>query len=113
MVCLSEHICLKKAKKIVVQRQIDLNRLGSRHPVLRSNILSKTTIRINNINPLWVKASQYKEVSYSNKIYDVVFVENFEDSRKEHDVLIPVLQQLVDESVNLRAVVIGDGVQLQ
>lgn len=113
MVCLSEHICLKKAKKIVVQCQFDLNGLVSRHPALKSNILSKTTIQINNINPSWVKASQDKEVSYSNKIYDVVFVGNFKDSRKGHDVLIPALQQLVDEGVNLRAVVIGDGVQLQ
>lgn len=113
IVCLSEYICLKKASKIIVQCHFDLDGLILRHPTLKKEILSKSIIQINNINPSWVKNNNNSEEYDNEKKYDIVFVGNFKDSRKGHDLLIPALDQLSDEGIKLKVAIIGDGKQLQ
>lgn len=112
-VCFSEYVCLKKAKKIIVQCKFDLDGVILRHPTLKKDIISKSIIQINNINPSWVESKNSVEESDNEKKYDIVFVGNFKDSRKGHDLLIPALKELSDEGLKLKVAIIGDGKQLQ
>lgn len=107
----SEAICLKRAEKIVVQCQHDLDKLLERHRILGNSMKNKCFIQINNINPSWNKEDEFREIT--NKKYDVSFIGNFRDSRKGHDVLLAALKEITDAGMEIRAAIIGDGYQLQ
>lgn len=110
-----ESLCLWKARKIVLQCKFDLNNLEKRHIFLAWKIKHKSVIQINNVNPSWVTNRMKKDVGTetgTDNIYDLVFVGNFKDKRKGHDILLPALKQLVEEGFRVESAIIGGGEQL-
>lgn len=111
---LSEALCLKWAKKIIVTCEFDLNQLLNRHKLLRNEISRKSIVQINNINPSWIIDSGRKYNSYIDhyRKYDLVFVGNFKDSRKGHNVLLPAIESLIEDGSVINTAIIGDGKQM-
>lgn len=113
-VLFSEALCLSRARKIVVQCKFDLRRLLQRHRLLKKKIIKKAEIQINNINPSWIVESEaaHAGTQVAGPAYDIVFVGNFKDSRKGHDLLLPALERIITSGHKLSVAIIGDGKQL-
>ena len=107
-----EGICIHKSKKICVQCKYDLEEIKKRHVFLRRTIDKKSFIQINNVNPSWIN-SQTSAEDNKDKIYDLVFVGNFRDSRKGHDILLRSIKRMTDEGEEIKVAIIGDGKDLE
>lgn len=108
---ITEALCLKKAKKVVVQCMFDFNGLLDRHPLQRNELMNKTCVQINNINSAWI-ITRGECIQVPHKVYDLSFVGNFKDYRKGHDLLLSALKELTDEGIVIHAAIIGDGKHL-
>jgi len=109
-----EYLCLKKAKKIVVQCKYDLDQLVIRHKIIKKQIKKKTVIQINNVNPSWIEKNKVEtEKQEKCQNYDLVFIGNFNDTRKGHSILLSALKELYEEGENINTAIIGDGRDLK
>ncbi len=113
---LCEYICLKKAKKIIVQCQYDLNNLVKRHKHISKKIAKKAYVQINNVNAPWIVEKSKKSIEKridSDMKFSIGFIGDFSSTRKGHDIFLPVIKKLLDEKYNIKAYVIGDGKLLE
>ncbi|MBQ9182020.1 MAG: glycosyltransferase [Bacilli bacterium] len=108
----SEFLCLKKSSKIIVQCKYDLDQLCIRHKFLKSKIINNTSIQINNVNPSWIENNK-KNIDSNNSKYDLVFVGNFNNIRKGHNILLKAIEELYNENIIIKVAVIGDGLELE
>lgn len=108
---LSEAICLKCVKMIVVQCEYDKKQLLERHKWLAPQVGQKFRVQINNVNPSWIvkksEASIPKERPTNQ--FRVCFVGNFNDNRKGHDILLKAAQIVHNNGCDIRFEIIGSG----
>ena len=111
-----EYICCKRAKKIVVQCQYDLNNLLKRHKHISSDIKNKTSIQINNVNAPWIVDRSNKEIENiieKGNEFQLCFVGDFSSTRKGHDIFLNAINNLIQEKLNIKAYLVGDGKLLE
>lgn len=106
-----EEICSRKAKVIISQCQYDINQIVSRHPFAKSTILKKTKIQINNINPSWI-TENIDCLSSRNQEYDLIFVGNFDDTRKGYRLFLDAIKILYIKGYKYKVILLGDGEHL-
>lgn len=109
---ITETLCLMRSNKVVVQCKYDLDSLLKRHPFIRKKVEEKSVVQINNVNPSWIGKND-NIISDSAKKYDIVFIGNFKDTRKGHDILLEVVKKIIDEGHNIHVAIIGDGKLLE
>lgn len=103
-----EGICVRKSYKIVSQCKYDLNQIKIRHIFCKWMIKKKSIIQINNINPSWIKKC-VNTIDRSQCSFDVIFVGNFDDSRKGYQLFIDAVQLLKERGTKLKIVMLGGG----
>jgi len=115
---LCELICMLRVKKVIVQCNYDLDKIIKRHPLLKSQILKKSAVQINNVNPSWIinnsisiNESGLREIGNKND-FKVCFVGSFNDSRKGASLFLPVAMELANDA-NYKFVVVGGGKELE
>ena len=106
-----EGVCSDKANTIITQCQFDLNQITKRHPLIKGRIKAKSKIQINNINPSWI-VSDSEETKTSEKQYDLIFIGNFDDTRKGYKLFLDALDVLHGKGLRYSAVMLGEGQQL-
>lgn len=110
-----ESICLKKAKKIVVQCEYDKQQLLNRHSWIAAKVEGKFCVQINNVNPSWIvkKSAAVAPADCPTDQFRVCFVGNFNDSRKGHDILLEAASALQKAGCDIRFEIIGAGRDLE
>lgn len=106
-----EALCLIRSRCIITQCHYDRNQLIKRHPFLKKNILKKTKIQINNVNPSWI--NKRKPDNQSNNVFRVCFIGDFSNVRKGHDLILKAASVLLNEGYNMEFIIIGDGLELE
>ena len=109
-----ELLCIKKAKRIIVQCKYDLDGLCRRHKKYEQRIVEKTIIQINNVNPSWIiEKSKCNTLDLRiNHSFNICFIGNFNDSRKGHWEVLGAIKLLQEYSHKLSFQIIGDGKHL-
>lgn len=104
-----EYICLKHAKKIIVQCNYDLKNILKRHIFLRNKINRKSFVQINNVNALWIeeKSNQNIQNKIDHNYFNICFIGDFSSTRKGHDIFLSAMKEIINNSINVY--VIGDG----
>ena len=103
-----ENIAVKASSMIIVQCQHDREALIARH----ENIGDKVFVQCNNINVSWIK-KYTKNTDNANDNVVLLFIGNFSDKRKGHQLLLPAVAKLMDEGTNVELFVLGDGQELE
>ncbi len=105
-----ERLVLKKSFRINVQCNYDLKILVSRHNHMSEELIRKTVVIPNNVNPSWVKKAQtpVREIK-KNEPFIICFIGNLSDTRKGLHILLQafITSDLIRNSCILR--VVGDG----
>lgn len=108
-----EYICCKNAEKIIIQCEFDAENLIKRHRFIRKSLQNKITIQINNVNAKWIIEKSKINVNTENDGYfKIGFVGDFSSKRKGHDILIPVIYNMIEKNIKVKLFVIGDGKEL-
>lgn len=108
----AEELCIRRARWMIVQGRCDADALKARHPLLHRRLESDLTIQINNINPSWVETN-HPFITDLEKRQDIIFLGNFKDTRKGHDLLLDALELLKKRNITPRTVILGDGKMLE
>lgn len=107
-----ERKAVKASQKVIVQCKSDRDNLISRNKKYYKDIESKVYVQINNANASWMKT----ELIFKQKNNDavkVLFIGNFSDKRKGHQLLLPASARLLDEGVKFELLIAGDGSELE
>lgn len=110
-----EYVCCKRAAKIIVQCEYDLNNLILRHFFLKKKIASQSFIQINNTDAPWIVNKSKRTVQLKIEKDDkfcVAFIGDFSNNRKGHDLFLSSIAELINKNINIKAFVIGDGILL-
>ena len=107
---------IRKAKRIIVQCDHDLQELLKRHKFISKSLKKKSIIQINNVNPSWITNNSkilplYKQ-SILEKEYIVGFVGDFKDERKGHNLFLKTAARLSRNIPNIKFILVGDGQKL-
>lgn len=108
-----ESICIRRSDRIISQCKYDLEALKKRHPLLTRRIENISAIQINNINPSWIEKDKYSLSDNIEKEYDIIYVGNFDDSRKGHDLLLTAVESLFDKGYMYKVLMVGGGDHLK
>jgi len=111
---LCENICCRQSKTIILQCDYDLKNLLARHKLISNSIKKKAFIQINNVNAPWIVENS--KIRIENEIkrnkFNICFIGDFSSNRKGHDIFLLAIEQLLKNSYNVNAYLIGDGKQL-
>lgn len=108
-----EWICVSRSYRIISQCQYDLDHIKKRHKLSSREIERKSYIQINNVNPSWIKENNGVADGFSDdneKVYDLIYVGNFDDDRKGYRLFLDAYGILRDRNIKLKAIMLGDGV---
>lgn len=109
---LQERVAVRNSEKIIVQCENDRKNLIKRNTTTCKNVEQKTFVQINNANASWMNSHVVcKNKGSCNPI--VLFIGNFDDSRKGHSVLLPVAARLIKEGICFELMIAGDGKELE
>lgn len=108
---LQEIMAVCFSEKIIVQCQQDRNDLIRRNRKFCKNIERKVFIQINNVNASWMNNNLpiVKKIDSEPKI---LFVGNFSDKRKGHDILLKAASMLLDKGYRFLLYIAGGGNEL-
>lgn len=103
-----EGICLKRARRVIVQCEYDKAELLKRQPRADAK---KIKIQINNVNPSWIVDKSREAAPTAEKLerFRIGFVGNFKDRRKGHDLLLNVARKITEERQDVGFDIIGGG----
>ena len=109
---LLEGYAVRHSKKIIVQCEDDKNALIERHGKKDKNLRSKIHVQINNVNASWMKNDK-KIKKRNDGIVRIVFIGNFSDDRKGHQLLLPAIKKIIDDGYKIKLYIAGDGKQIK
>jgi len=107
---LQERITVKASEKIIVQCISDRKELIKRNKKYCKEIESKVFTQINNANASWMKTVNIDKDTQGEDVI-ILFIGNFSDKRKGHQILLSVVAKLIDEGFNIKLLLAGDGVE--
>lgn len=105
---IAETITISHAERIIVQCNFDKDNLLKRHPFIRKNIKKKIKVQINNVNPSWAKATDPGS-KVNNDQFTVATVSDFSNTRKGFDIFLEAVASLIDDGLEIRGLLAGDG----
>ena len=111
-----EGICLRKAKLVICQCAYDRDVILNRHPLIKTRMMPKFRIQINNCNPSWiVRRAELTagEMSKENDCFRVCFVGGFDDLRKGQELFLKAAEQLTQKYPDVEFLLVGGGKRLQ
>lgn len=106
-----ERLCLKKAKRIIVQCKYDKDQLINRHICSEKKIRKKFCVQINNVNPSWIlkKSESVQSSTKKDGLFHICFIGNFDNPRKGHDILLETAVKLHREGCRICFNIVGAG----
>lgn len=108
-----ERVTVKYSDKIIVQCEDDKKNLIDRTKRVKKNIEDVTFVQINNVNASWMNCQKKVSKIKNNTKCRILFVGNFSDRRKGHDILLPAITRLIEENYNIELYVAGSGTNIQ
>lgn len=107
-----ERMAVRFSDKIIVQCNSDKINLIKRNLKYCKGIEQKVYVQINNVDALWINKKKIIHKQIQDGKIRILFIGNFGDNRKGHDILFPAVARLVDEGFNLELLVAGNGKEL-
>ena len=108
---IQEVLAVLFSKKIIVQCEHDKNQLIKRNKMFSKSMSQKVFVQINNVNTSWMRDVSSKKNKDSD-IINILFIGDFSNIRKGHQILLPAVKRLIDEGVKIEAFIAGDGIGL-
>ena len=109
----SERICIREARRIIVQCEYDKKQLYGRHSNLADMLNRKTIIQINNVNPPWIVEKSIKTgKTIKNGRYKICFIGDFNNERKGQRIFLEAVRKIINNDKPIEVILIGGGSKL-
>lgn len=109
---IQESLAVMMSEKIIVQCKSDRENLIARNRKYCKRLSDKVFIQINNANASWMNTDSIERSEHGG-IPKILFVGNFSDRRKGHDILLPAIMRILDEGYKLELLCAGSGSELE
>ena len=106
-----ERYAIKHSQKVIVQCEDDKKALIRRYGKKYSGLASRIYVQINNVNASWMQDCRTQK-KRDDDIIKIMFIGNFSDNRKGHQLLLPAIRRLINDGYDIKLYVAGDGKQL-
>ncbi len=107
-----EKIALCYSKKVIVQSTSDKKDLIKRNSFLLKKLKTPIYIQTNNVNASWMESDFVPDDKKEKTVPQVLFIGDFSNCRKGHDVLLPAAAKLLDDGYLFDLYIVGDGKEL-
>lgn len=107
-----EKKAVSASDKIIVQCKSDRNNIIKRNRKYCKDIEKKVFIQINNANASWMNENIEEKEEKSNKKITGLFIGDFSNKRKGHEILLPAFARLIDNGIKAELIVAGNGKDL-